>query len=477
MLWFALILPDLPLQVFTRGVEDAGLLAVVEPQPRATIVIATAAARVRGVELRQGVAGALAVVPELALRERDPALEAATLAELATWAGRFTPCVSLDPPDAVLLEASASLRLFGGIDALAQRIADAALPLGLTTTLAAAPTPLAARWFARARPGTLVRPSDGWARALDALPIELLADGAPVPPATLELLRGVGVRRIGELARLPRDGLARRDASVVTDTVARARGHDPDPRPRFVPAERFASRLVLPASVTHTEPLRFAAGRLFSNLAAWLALRQAGLDCCRLHLEHDCAPATVVEIITGRPQRDAARFVQLACEHLAALTLPAPVEALRLTADAPVALPACTPDLFGGENDAAREAAIRLLDRLRARLGIDAVHTVLPVADHRPERAWRPAAPGTRPAPHPATLGPRPLWLMQPPRPLGAARTLTLLSGPERIESGWWDGDDVHRDYYVAHTAEGALWWVFERLDPPGGWYVHGFFG
>ncbi|CAI07860.1 conserved hypothetical protein [Aromatoleum aromaticum EbN1] len=475
MLWFALILPDLPLQVFTRGVDDAGLLAVIEPQPRATIVAATTAARVRGVELRQGVAGALAVVPELVLRERDPALEAATLAELATWAGRFTSCVSLDPPDAVLLEASASLRLFGGIDGLAQRIADAALPLGLTTTLAAAPTPLAARWLARVRPGTLVRPSNGWAGALDALPIELLADGAPVPPATLELLRGVGVRRIGELARLPRDGLARRDASVVTDTVARARGREPDPRPRFVPAERFASRLVLPASVAHTEPLRFAAGRLFSNLAAWLAARQAGLDCCRLHLEHDCAPATVVEIVTGRPQRDAARFVQLASEHLAALVLPAPVEALRLTADTPVALPAGTPDLFGGKDDA-REAALRLLDRLHARLGRDAVRTVLPVADHRPERAWRPAAPGARPAPHPAILAPRPLWLMQP-RALGAARALTLLSGPERIESGWWDGDDVRRDYYVARTPEGALWWVFERLDSPGGWYVHGFFG
>ena len=452
------------------------MLAVVEGHPRPRVVAATGAARARGVAPGSSLAGALAVAPELQLRTRDPALEAATLAELAAWAGQFTPCVSLDPPHAIVLEVSASLRLFGGAEALARRI-EAALPrLGLNAALAAAPTPLAASWFARACPGSVVRFAPGWARRLDPLPVALLAEGGAVSGATLELLHGIGVRRLADAARLPRDALARRQAGAVSDALARARGELPDPRPWFVPPERFASRLVLPACVATTEPLLFAARRLFSGLVAWLAARHAGLDRCRLHLEHDAHPETVLEIVTGQPGRDEARLTLLAREHLAALALPAPVDALRLTADAPARLTPASGDLFG-DPAGARDGATLLLERLRARLGAGAVHTVHPSPDHRPERAWRNAAPGTRPAPGALGPGPRPLWLLHQPRALDSARSLTLLSGPERIESGWWDGADIRRDYYVARAASAGIWWVFEQLDPPGGWYVHGFFG
>ncbi|NTV09670.1 MAG: DNA polymerase Y family protein, partial [Zoogloea sp.] len=67
-----------------------------------------------------------------------------------------------------------------------------------------------------------------------------------------------------------------------------------------------------------------------------------------------------------------------------------------------------------------------------------------------------------------------PLWLLPQPRPLKSA--FTLLAGPERIESGWWDGAEVRRDYYVARDAEGALLWVFRPLDAPENWHLHGYF-
>ncbi|NMG44065.1 DNA polymerase Y family protein [Aromatoleum toluvorans] len=477
MLWFALILSDLPLQVFTRGVDEPGELAVVEHAPGARVVAATPTALARGVEAGQGVAGALAVAPSLHLRERDPALEAATLEEFAAWAAQFTPCVSIDPPDTLVLETSASLRLFGGVTGLVRRIRAGLVPLGLNAAIAAAPTPLAARWLARTHPGRQIRGTAGWRCQLDEFPVELLGDGAEVARATLDLLYGIGARRIGDVARLPRDGLARRQAGVVLDTLARARGERPDPRRWFIPPERFEARLALPASILHTEPLLFAAGRLFSGLSAWLAARHAALDRCCLCLEHEDRPDTVLEIVTGTPGRDDGRLLMLAREHLAALALPAPVEALRLSADNPVSTPGRTPDLFG-DPDSARDSAALLLDRLRARLGRDAVRTVHPVSEHRPERAWRLAEPGRLvPRDVPPAAGPRPLWLMREPRALDSIRALTLLNGPERIESGWWDGTDVRRDYYVARAPDAALWWVFELQDPPGGWYVHGYFG
>ena len=455
---------------------DAGALAVVEPHPRPHVVAATPAARALGVAVGSSVAGALAVAPGLQLRDRDTALETATVAEFAAWAGQFTPCVSLDPPHAIVLETSTSLRLFGGADALAQRLAREMAELGLDAAFAAAPTPLAARWLARTRHGSIIRATPEWWHALDPLPLGVLAESGTVSPATLELLHGVGARSIADAARLPRDGLARRQASAVVDTLARARGELPDPRPWFVAPQRFESRLVLPASIAATEALLFAAGRLFSGLDAWLTARHAALDRCRLYLEHDGRPDTVLEIVTGRPGRDEARLLMLAREHLATLTLPAPVDALRLSTDVPVALPQRTQDLFG-DPDSARDSAALLLDRLRARFGTKVVRSVLPVAEHRPERAWRSVAPGTPPVCATAQSGPRPLWLIDEPRSLGSIRTLTLTSGPERIESGWWDGNDVRRDYYVARAPDGGMWWIFRRLDPPGDWYVHGFFG
>ncbi|HEY4637759.1 MAG TPA: DNA polymerase Y family protein, partial [Burkholderiales bacterium] len=65
----------------------------------------------------------------------------------------------------------------------------------------------------------------------------------------------------------------------------------------------------------------------------------------------------------------------------------------------------------------------------------------------------------------------RPLWLLEPPRRLGEG-DFVLLAGPERIESGWWDGDDVARDYFIA--ARGAsLAWIYRARE---GWFLHGLF-
>jgi protein ImuB len=77
----------------------------------------------------------------------------------------------------------------------------------------------------------------------------------------------------------------------------------------------------------------------------------------------------------------------------------------------------------------------------------------------------------------------RPLWLLPQPRALAQIADapcydgrLRLLAGPERIESGWWDGGDVARDYFVASNPSEALLWVYRERDARAGWFLHGFF-
>jgi protein ImuB len=47
--------------------------------------------------------------------------------------------------------------------------------------------------------------------------------------------------------------------------------------------------------------------------------------------------------------------------------------------------------------------------------------------------------------------------------------------GPERIETGWWRGAMIARDYYHIETLTGQRFWLFRRLDDDR-WFLHGAF-
>jgi protein ImuB len=495
MLWLAIVLPELPLQVFTRAMSAPQALAVASPPPGARVIAANALARAAGVEPGQRPASAFGLLPELQLHTRTPQREHDALTEIALWAGRFTPRISVSAPDTVLLEISASLRLFDGPARIVRALEEGLATLGFRVCCACAPTPLAARWFART--GTDwqgLDPARGWQQQLDDLPLELLADGSGCDAPACALLAGLGLRTLGEARSLPAAGLARRQAQAVGHALACARGEIADPQPWFEAPSRFDHGLPLPAPTHHAEALNFAARRLFASLAAWLQARHAALDTCVLRLEHERSPATVLELVFGHPSHDEQRFALIARERLASLSLHADVSALRLFADHTVPARFDTHDLFGDPAGSAQDAAL-LLARLRARLGETSVWRLDTHPDHRPERACRTQAcdsalaageplsgyrvgartradvPDTAPAPRQ-----RPLWLLHRPRPILPER-FTLLGGAERIETGWWDGRAVHRDYYRARDVDHVLCWIFRDLEHGGRWFLHGYFG
>jgi protein ImuB len=377
-------------------------------------------------------------------------LPADSLERIAAWACQFTPKVSLEPPRELLMEVQGSLRRFGGSHGLLEKLRAGLAAAGFEVVLATAPAPRAALWLAR-----------GGCRVLEEVPVE-----AACAADALEFLRSIGVQTLGELLALPREGLARRCGPALVDDLDRALGVLPEGRVFFAPPARFAARLELPAPVSHAEGLLFAARRLLVQLEGLLAARQAGIRGFKFFLEGQC-----VEIGLASPARDAERFARLLRERLATLVLTRPVETIGLEAGDFVPLAGRTAGMFG---DALAEAEdwAQLLERLQARLGRGAVHGLATYPDHRPELAWRAVEPGEwepREFRHP---GPRPLWLLEPPRRLGEEELL-LLAGPERIEAGWWDGDDAKRDYFIAQCQGFSLGWVYRES---GEWYLHGFF-
>jgi len=480
-LWLALYLPRFPLEVLGAARAVARPLAVTSGSGAGTVIVAVGAgAESAGVQVPMSASAACALAPNLILVSRDEAAEAAALEGLAAWAGQFTSFVSLSPPHGLLLEIGGSLGLFSGLDVLLARVRHGIDALGYSARFGVAPTPLGAWLLARA---ALEEP----VTTLQRLPACL----APVPLACLELpvrvvesLASVGIERFGDCCRLPRDGVARRTDPRLLAYLDRALGKRADPRLPYTPPPTFQRRLSLPGEVKDTETLLIAAQRLLLELAGYLQTRAGGVQVLEWHLAHHRHPATRLSIELVTASRDAGHLLLLLRERLARVTLQEAVVYLGLRASDILPLAPSSQDLFGEEGAAGGDWRA-LVERLRSRLGRTAVQGLALSAEHRPEKAWRCCTPGEgadkTPSSehHPA----RPLWLLDPPELLRTVAgdpwlegRLHLARGPERIESGWWDGQDIARDYFEASHTNGAHYWIYRELREQHTWYLHGVF-
>jgi protein ImuB len=478
MRWLAVHLPALPLEVYDRALEAPRPLAVSRRGKVERVLLCNRPAWQLGVRPGMPVGGALTLAAELSVLPRRETAEREALERLAAWCGRFSPEVSLESPQALVLEAGRSLRLFGGAEALLARVSAGVAELGYRARCCLAPTPAGALVLAACRQEGVI--ADGG--ALRSALSRLLLPALELTERELDDLWRMGLRRVGDLLRLPRTGLAQRLGPGRVAYLERLLGEVPDPRLYFEPPARYLGRLELPAELLHVDALIFPCRRLIEELAGLLLGREAGTQRLQWRLEHpEGTDDTRFAVGSARPERDAGVWLALLRERLERLKLPAPVRAVGLAADDLHPLPPASLALFP---EAARAAAPdpALLDRLRARLGPEAVRGLALVADHRPERAWRWCAPGESSAG--MGRGDRPLWLLPEPRPLDERGrrpwwdgALDLGEELERIETGWWDGFEVARDYFVATSGRGERFWIYRERGGRRGWFLHGLFG
>jgi protein ImuB len=408
------------------------------------------------------------VFPELAATETA----LSTLHRLCMHAQGFTSFVSIEPPNALLLEIRGSVKLFGSLQKLHADIDACWRRLELTARSASAPSTLAALWLARA--GSMVQGEDAamLANQLSEVPIACTA----WDDETLQTLRAMGVVKLGELLRLPRAGLARRFGPALMQGLDIALARQPAPRRAFVPKERFRARSDFETEIEHAAYLRCALEPLIERCARFLRERQAGVQRLRLKLRHREGPATEVSLGLASITSEQRRLLDVAVQKLARLELRAPVRGMELSSGSLRALSAASLDAFAGLTGASgRDTAPQLVERLRARLGEEAVYGFCLIPEHRPEAAWRRVSELRAAGASQQLVAegmPRPVWLLAEPMPWPKPE---ILQGPERIESGWWDGKGVARDYYVAQPLHGAKLWVFQERQSKR-WYLHGVF-
>ncbi len=486
-------------------------------------------------------ANAWSMAAGLELHARDIAEERQALQEAALWMLHFTPQVALslslqDIGNAnnssnsgncgLLAEIEPSLGLFGGLRSLQARMARGIAELGLQGCWASAPTATGAWLLAQTAALTAIDATHVSMRShcrsraeavclLDTLPLSVLACAA----AHIATLNSIGCTTLGGLRRLPRGGLARRFGKTLLDEIDRAYGDQPEVHRWFVAPETIDLKLELPARVDTTEALLFAARRLLLQLTGWLTARHAATAGITLWLHHeptrklkksiDAADAieaanatnasrSAVTITLAAPSRDADHLGLLLRERLGQTTLVAPVVEIALVADQVTNQPAPNTELFPTVVSDIQSMA-RLVERLQSRLGTEAVRILATNADHRPEKSH--ASPVLRQQRlvygnctnhsnctasvqmaimRPGWLLPEPLALLTRQHRPFYQSPLTLLAGPDRIETGWWDDALALRDYFIAENDRHVLLWIF-RLRPDGrgpeeDWFLHGFF-
>lgn len=486
-IWLAVHLPDWPLHAALsaltpeqRAALETQPLVIVDGDRRGTIVTCNAVALSLGIRPGHSLNACIALCADTQFLPRHYVRERQLLDEIALLAQRYTSSVSLQPPDELLLEIRGSLRLFGGIAALVDKVKNDLLQRGLRSQLIVSATAQSAMWLARAaREPKAVPPRDLLAH-LSRLPIAVM-----LWPAEIELrLRRFGVLSVGDLLRLPRGGLARRIGHERLGELDRAMGRQPEIRRDFVAPEQYEDRVPLEFEIETTGLLSVVIERRLELLQRFLSRRNLAIERLQIDLKHREHESTCVPLGLAQATSDMAHAAQLLREQLTRVVLPAPVTSLSIRVSKLHAANGKTGDLLlsKGQTLDTLAAQARLLERLQSRLGRDAIRCLQARADHRPEFAHstpeaivEAVAPG-----NPPLQAPRPLWLLAKPRALPANKTMAggrNLAGPEKIDTGWWDEEVVSRDYFRARSPAGALGWIFRDREHQGTWHLHGLFG
>ena len=484
-LWIGVHLPWLAVEALGSRTEVPRVIVELQGQTQYVVAMCERAEH-WGIRPGMSLAAALALVPYLETKPRDLQHEKQLLERLAARAQRFTPRLSLVPPDGLVLEVKGSLHLFGGADSLCRALESECRAVGVKPVVSLAPFPLASLAGARAGKTFVITQPAHLMGHITRLQLNTLRWPADV----LHRLRQIGVYTIGDALRLPRGGFARRFGKPQLAMLDRLTGRDADLRSSFQERERFKRCCELLYELDHHEPILATLTPLLEELGEFLKTRQCGITRLDCLLQHRHAPVTRCVLKLAAPAANARHLTKLLGERLAVLSLPEPVRAVELRSGwvvsrAPAMDALWQPGEHGG--NASAESA-ELIEHLRARLGHEAVYGIQVQASHRPESAWIATDLGAQRSVH-ASMPPwpafcRPAWLLPTPKRLnerdGLPRrrgALQLLRGPERVETAWWDGGDIARDYYVARDVHGVRVWIFRERHSPHRWFLHGVFG
>ena len=490
--------------------EDPVVL-VAEEKNALRVQCASRAAHEQGVRPGMSSAEARALFPTLKEEMLDSLGEERDLDELALQLLRVSPSIAALHPDGLVAEIDRSSHLFateavGGERALLERVRIRLESLGHQARIAIADHVETARACARWGPSraTIVERGED-AAALAPLPLKALE----LPDDERSLLRGLGMRTVGDFATLPAASITARFGSIAVRAHAFARGEG-----RLVPLAPHeedgihATTQALPDPVTDLEALVFVLGSLSRDLALAMALANEAASRVVLRFGLEDGSDQCLSMRIGSPTRNAGRILDLLRHRLERFALAGPLVQVTLEAAETIPFQGRQGDLF--LQDAQEQALGEVTALLRDALGAHAVGTPALENRHRPEAEWSMGSKAIGQQRLPLALDPghrrtdgsdpvhewrgrpadvrteRPPILLSPPIAVDAqpaktpkkiridGRWLRVMDaeGPLELAGEWWSAGGFARSYWRMGLEDGRRAWVYE--ENPHRWVLHG---
>lgn len=460
--------------------------------------IASLDARASALRLRpgMGVADARAMHPAIEVLEEEPEADLRLLESLADWCDRYTPLVALDGTDGLFLDITGCTHLFGGERTLLDDLLSRLFHQGFEAQAGLASTPGAA-WAAARFRGTHIVAAGEEPDLLAPLPLAALR----LDPSVCSRLESVGLRTVGALLAAPRAPLVRRFGKGLMLRIDQAVGHVEETISPRLPVPALSVERQLAEPISRMEDIEALLHLLAASLKMDLERRGEGAQRLQLLLFRVDGAVSRIALGTSRPLREPSVIGRLFHERLTALKDEIDTgygfDLIRLSALMVVRIQAVQEDLAGPAAQSDEDAAF-LADRIRARLGKDALLRPVPVESHIPERAVDLVslgdAAGRSGLEPPQSFPERPIRLFQNPNPIEiisernlsfrwrrTTYTIVRTEGPERIAPEWWKDDAgmETRDYFRVEDENGHRYWLFREIpaaNPEPRWFMHGLF-
>lgn len=385
-----------------------------------------------GMGLRAGMPAtkAQALVPDLVVQHADPDADGAALERLAVWALRYSPVVSIDLPDGIVMDTSGADHLHGGEEAMASDVGSRLRQAGIGARVAISGTWGASHALARFSGGVAkVVPPGPVVPAIERLPIAALR----LPADIVHELRRLGFDRVRDLLATPRAPLALRFGPIVGRRLDQATGSTSEPIDPIRPAEISEVRRTFVEPIGAAETIARYVGKLVVLLCSELEERGVGARRVDLvcHLVDNRMQA--VRIGVAKPIRDPKRLTRLLCDKIETIDPGFGIEILRLAATA--VEPFATTQTISSLVEETVSDVTGLIDILANRLGGQCLFRMAPAQSDVPERSFvrvSPTAPvsdDTWPA-----HWPRPSRLFSAPEPI---QTVALLPDHPPVSFTW----------------------------------------
>lgn len=462
-LWLYLHFPALQLNALFAEQEHP---LVIVDGARFQVVQANDLAIEQGIQIGMGLGSASALCHDLQVHPYDEKQEQQTLTDIAQWLYMVTSDIALFAPQGILLKASDMLCLYGSLERYWQTLSQHLDALGFKYYFSTGFSPYSAILLAKSATQIISDDRDHLLEKVRNFPLM----ATELASKQVDALLRVGVNTLNDLLSLPMQELARRFDIDLVNYVGRLLGQFKHPIDFYHPPEKFHSYLELLYEIENIQWLEKPLNILLKRLELFLTLRNQVAYELALTLHQRDKQDSTITFTSASGDYTAQQWARLCQLTLESIKLDAPVQGLTLAITRCGELEATSRDIFNGPQG--QQTELELIGLLQAKLGKQQVRKVMLSDDPRPEHATQLCDP-SKPIPYKAkTLRHRPSILL--PEPQRLQEKVALIQGPERFVTGWWDGADITRDYFVARSQQGRWLWVFRNQDKQ--WFLHGQF-